>query len=82
MEGNILVIHWIITSLDKNYEMIGRIETILQESGMIHSSEALGALDLIKNVIAKTKHIKSSKIVVFLDNRKVIIEYTRQVEYC
>ena len=35
---------------------------------------------MIKNVTAKVKHIKSGKILVFLNNRKVITKYNRQVK--
>ena len=46
---------------------------------MIHAGEVIGALDLIKNITVRIKHIDNSEIVVFINNRKVIVEYKKQI---
>ena len=44
---------------------------------MIHIEEAIGVLDLIKNITERIQHINNGEIVIFTDNRRLINEYNK-----
>jgi len=47
---------------------------------MIHAGESIGTLEPIKNITERAKYIESSKVVNFIDNKRVLAEYNKQIK--
>ena len=47
---------------------------------MIHAGKAIGILDLIKNINENTKHIQSREVTIYIDSKKVLSEYSKQIK--
>jgi len=72
MLGNMMATHWIITTLAQDAEIEGGIESKKWAEGLVPVGEAIGLLDLIKQIVQKTKSIPSGEIVVYSDNKYII----------
>jgi len=79
MYGNLMASHWVITTLEKEYEIEGGVESKKWMDGMIAGGEAIGVLDLIKYIVKKARNIDSGEIVVYMDNKLVIKNILKDV---
>ena len=77
MDEQYLATHWIVRTSDNNIEVNGSIESKSFSDGMIHTSEAIGTLDLIKNINENTKHMSSGEVTLCINSKKVLSEYRK-----
>ena len=46
---------------------------------MVSASEAIGTLDLVKYIILRISYVERGKVVIYVDNKKILNEYTKQI---
>jgi len=47
---------------------------------MILVGEVIWTLDLVENITSRTNHMESGKVVIYIDNKQVLVEYNKQVK--
>ena len=73
-----LVLYWVITTLDHDIEITGGIESKQWEDSIVRSGKVVRVLDLIKYINNRTSHIESGEVIIYVDNKRVA-EYYKQI---
>ena len=60
-------------------EIEGGVESDTWGDGLISAGEAVGTLDLITNIVNKSKNITEGEVVVYSNNKTVVKEINKEI---
>ena len=52
----------------------------MQKDRIILVGEVIGALDLAKHITVRTKYIESREVVIYINNKRVLVAYNKQIK--
>ena len=67
--------HYILVILENRVEINKEVELKQQEEGIIHVGKVIRILNLVKHITMVTKNISSNKVIICIDNKKILPEY-------
>ena len=67
--SNLLLIYWIITSLENNTEIEGGVENKNWDNGIVPAGESIGTFDLVRYISSRYKNIDYEEIIIYNNNK-------------
>ena len=52
----------------------------MQKDRIILVGEVIGALDLAKHITVRTKYMESREVVIYINNKRVLVAYNKQIK--